>query len=259
MKYKTHNITENRTFVEIEDLFCHQYKILLDRVRTTTALKIGHTLDTWQKRTYSSKFWDIFSGDLAKALVVCWLQAETTKRPVVITDFDVCRTDKFTRPDSFDIMVDSVCLEVKSSTEKWITADRLEAILNGRRAIINKGDVHEKVSDIMVQVHFVPVEEGLTSHVENQTSLEIVGKFVAEDLVWSSVILPVLSKTRVFITGWLDKKQQITAMTKIFSVQNKSTGASLRTYANILLKESNDPSSLIDALYVLARDSDNER
>lgn len=213
----------------------------------TAIAKANYTADTWQKRPNKyAKFVDIYYGDYAKNLLKLFILSNNSESTV--TEYDEVRTDDFKYHDLYDLMICDSTIEVKSSLEKY-TSD-LNRIYNGRRIIINVNSPHENLSDFVVQVFFVPSDLKHYESIEDDNKKnpdinddEVVFKCQTETKYS-------LNQTSVYIMGWINKQQEINAITEAkknsgFDVSNQQSNAKNRTYANVLIKDSNSMDEFI--------------
>lgn len=222
-------VNENRTFILYnfeQDDACVKW------ANETATNKVLNTVDTWQRRSKVQRYTDIMLGDLAKNIVKKYLLFLNPELEAKLIEYDRIRTDKFKNRDLFDLKIGNRVIEVKSSAEKY--TKNLTQILNGRRIIINVGNVHEHDTDFIIQVFFVPNDLTFFKGIENinpNQDLEIFSKKFCDDLI---------KNTKPYICGWADKDMQLKAKQELFSVENNSTDATKRNYANVLLINSID-------------------
>ncbi|MCB9196571.1 MAG: hypothetical protein H6598_10130 [Flavobacteriales bacterium] len=216
----------------------------------TAIAKANYTADTWQKRPNKyAKFVDIYYGDYAKNLLKLFILSNNPELTVI--EYDKVRTDDFKNHDLYDLMICDSTIEVKSSLEKY-TSD-LNRIYNERRIIINVNSPHESLSDFVVQVFFVP------SDLKHYESIEDDNK-KNPDINDDEVVVKCqneakysLNQTSVYIMGWINKQQEINAITEAknnsgFDVSNQQSNAKKRTYANVLIKDSNSMDEFIETV-----------
>ncbi len=221
-----------------------------DWAKKTAIAKANHTADTWQRRPNKyAKFVDIYYGDYAKNLVKAFLLANNPNLEIV--EYDLIRTDDFHNHDLFDLRIDDSTIEVKSSLEKY-TFD-VNGIYDGRRIIVNVNGPHETLSDFVVQVFFVPSNLRHYEEIEEDNKLNPnITEEEADEKCEAEVVYS-LNNTDVYIAGWINRDQEINAIEAArqnngFGVRNNNVNALYRTYANVLIKDSNAMDKLIEVL-----------
>lgn len=224
---------------------CSKLKELTEWALHTATAKMEHTIDSWQQRKSKfAKFVDIYYGDLAKNIVRAFIEEKDAT--IRIVEYDRVRDDKFLYHDKYDLMIGNEKIEIKSSLEKKLTEP--EALFNSRRIIINIKNMHQSISDYVVQVFYVPHNISHYKEIEEQNNHN-----VQENLQYlcKKEVEYSLESTAIYIAGWVDKETQIKAIDNSrnqnnnFGVSNYSTNAGFRQYANILINTTQRMDDLI--------------
>lgn len=220
-----------------------QLKEELNWAFKTAENKFNHTVDFWD-RGCLTRFFDFFFGDLAKNIVITFLkESEPT---LDVKEYDKLRTDDFTEADLFDLMIDELEIEVKSSLEKY--TNNLETIYFKRRIIIGLYKKNEKVPDYRVQVFYIPNNyRGFWDFMQNDScncgELSNHRGFIFEKL-------PNLMKgLNIYISGWINKNQEEIKMKNLedtLKVRNNDYNYNKREYINFFIEETNDMDELLN-------------
>lgn len=238
--------------------FCDEMKRCSNWAFKTAYNKANYTFDSWQKRPNKySKFVDIYYGDFAKNIVKSFLLEMNPK--LEIEEYDEIRTDDFKEHDLFDLRLKGKKIEVKSSLEKYL--NNLDSIYNDRRIIINVNGYHQTLSDFVVQVFFIPIDLKHYEKIEDDNKAnpnitdEVVINKCKEEVVYS------VKNSLIYVMGWIDKQQEQNAIEKAkksngFGVINPNSNAEYRTYANIMICNSNELDKLVQELTKI-QESDN--
>ena len=239
MIFKARIVSARRTFIEAR---CGECDIpILEKIKDIAKAKMPTVHDSWQQnRTVAQKTWDIMSGDLARKAVAMWLSGVDPLICRHILEYDSTRTDGYIKSDKFDIQISRTDVEVKSSSEKSFSTERITELLYNRRVIVNKKNEHEKVSDLLVQVFFLAKQPSLFKSLEkadgvaaNKCNKEQLSASV--DTVFNKLLLPMILDIDIVIVGWLDKSQQhgfTETLEDNFNVRDDKSKADKRSYAD---------------------------
>ncbi len=193
----------------------------------TAIKKTKNTRDSWKNRSDIQRFLDIFLGDLAKNLVIFKLKEIYPK--IEIIEYDKIRKDDFKNPDLYDFKINNLDIEIKSSIEKY-TKD-ISIMKKTRNIIFNKNNEHEKISDFVFQVFFLPDDlkflKSISDGKFNNYNLE---EFVKEKM--KEVL-----KLEVYIAGFVNK-HEINKEKEIYIVENKSINDKKREYIKLNINKS---------------------
>lgn len=235
MNFQSKQILKNRN-IEYSTLTGNQKLDLIRDAYRISNKKINFTVNTWQKRTKLQILSDFWVGDLAKIVVKNYLQ----ENGLLVTDYDSIRTDNFKLADQFDLKVNDLEIEIKSSIEKY--SKDLTLIINKRRIIDNKHLSHENQSNIVIQVFFVPKD------------LNIAKKFETEmaNLAWNNENIKKIAKIlelqfEIYIMGWTTR-QELKNVNDIFTVSNVESDAKARSYSNFTLDKCFNMDQLLNLL-----------
>jgi len=216
----------------------------IEWARTTAYKKANHTADTWQGRSAYKRFENIFLGDLAKNIVKRYLLESFPEVGPYLVEYDKSRTDDFKNRDLFDLMIKkgstSIEIEVKSSGEKSISSP--SALHTSRRLIVNQPGPHYHLSDICVQVMFVPGNMSFfkNENVSSSLPIEQYSSQYARDFIAAAV--------DGYIMGFANLEQQKKALESFFSVNNSGASANRRSYADLILSNTCQPDFLAEVI-----------
>lgn len=223
-------------------------KGIFDWAEETAKAKVEHTMDSWQTRNSKfAKFVDIYYGDLAKNVVRKFI--ENNIEGIEIVEYDKIRNDDFKNHDLFDLKINNKKVEIKSSLEKKLSQPK--DLFYSRRIIINLNNMHQTISDFVIQVFYVPDDINHYIEIEkmnNEANDQEFEKNCKNEVSYS------MNKTSIYIAGWVDKKTQVDAINKSknksnnFAVSNYSTNARFREYANVMISDSMKLDELINIL-----------
>jgi hypothetical protein len=212
----------------------------------SASMKAQHrrTVNTWQKRTSFEKFSDLFIGDLAKNVVGEHL-TNTFSLPIV--NYDEVRTDGFTQPDRYDLQVDAVTIEVKSSIEKNLT--NIDEVWQQRRIIVY---ADQKIHDFIFQVYFLGESGDLAfcRDVEKMRSEEFQRKYRVHtpeefaDLFCEKVV-------QAHIVGFADRSlaEQYVREKRFFRFKGKTGREIERDYLNLFIRDCYPPERFADMVH----------
>jgi hypothetical protein len=209
-----------------------------------TAFKKNHyTFDTWKKRSYNQRFMNVFIGDLAKNVVKRNIKHSVNSISPYLMEYDKERNDDFKKNDEYDLKIQfqgknskekfNYSIEVKSSFEKYENQN-LNNIKNKRNIIINKNNSHEKYSDFIFQVFYIPEDldwfKDLNDGKYDYLSPEECKIFIANKFK---------KEVKIYLCGFVCSNE-IKYKEKIFDVENKSKDDKKRQYLQFKLSEAND-------------------
>ncbi|WP_373076208.1 hypothetical protein [Fusobacterium mortiferum] len=204
--------------------------------KETSLKKVNNTIDSWQYRTSTKRFTNIFQGDLAKNIVKKFISSNIPDLSLV--EYDEVRTDNFRNRDLYDLKFQNFEIEVKSSAEKQNLS--LIDFYNRRRIIVNQGNCHEHDFFMTFQVFYKPKSNSI-NFFQNENYLE-------EDLdvFCNKYLNDFFEKVdKIIIAGAITKKMLQNKNNKLFSVSNSYANASSRSYIDFFVKDSLSPDEAI--------------
>ena len=237
MNYETIEI-ENKLIEKI-NFTDTQKKAIIKKAINLSLQKVENTINSWQKRNKLQILSDFLLGDIAKLCYKNFLEANN----IVVIDYDQIRNDKFKNPDKFDLKINVIELEIKSSLEKY-TID-LSTIVNKRRIIDNKNSCHEREHDIVCQVFFVPkILTGLQKSKEYEENMKSLDYNNENKIKMCNLIL---NEFDIYLLGWVDRKT-LNLNKEIVKISNDKTNSKEREYGNFFIKNAFNNSELIKIL-----------
>ncbi|WP_308574761.1 hypothetical protein [uncultured Fusobacterium sp.] len=203
--------------------------------KETALKKTNNTFDSWQNRTSTKRFTNIFQGDLAKNIIKKFICSNIPKLSLI--EYDKVRTDNFIDKDLYDLKFQNFEIEVKSSAEKQNLT--LVDFYNRRRIIINKNNCHEHNFFMTFQVFYKPKFNFITFF-QNENYPE-------QDLnIFSNNYISEFSEKvdKIIIAGAVTK--EMLQNTGLFSISNYSAGANQRDYLDFYIKDTLSPDNAIN-------------